>query len=686
MHEALTPTGIRLRESSAFKLRAESADAVHVLLVGVPDARVSQIRKSCDDLPDVRIVLRSRLSDPAIEEQVRMHRYDVIVVGSECDLATHRDLQERLNHSRANLAVLLLGNDLRNAFPTTGQVAESRINYICLDADTDTDLLILGILRAASLDELDHSPADVRAWHLPSASEGILVVDAAGRIVFANRPARQRTRRELNRLLHFVSSRGWPRNDLPSNGDAFRGDHSDVNATYLEWEGARYTVMRLNAPLIRPGSKPTNISGQLESSTGLPDRDMFISLCQGALETAAQRGEAAALVLISLDHLPILRSTTRGLTPVAMLHGYARRLREALRSDDCVACLGQQEFGILLYGVNNAENVTEIAETLTSKLESDLLVNDEDVRTPVSMGISLFPQDGQNIEELLRGADLALHRVRSDPQRSYEFYNPQISHALRERLQLERRLRRAVAEDKFKLHYQPILLPETGQVVGAEALLRLHDSDSVITMPGTFIPILEDNGMIRDVGRWAIDQGCRQLSECQELGMPEFMLSLNISPRQFADDGLAQYVADTLDTYGLSPSSLLLEITENVMMSDPARAGRVIGRLRDAGVNTAIDDFGTGFCSMAYLKNLPVTAIKLDRSFVRNLPQDSSDAAITLSLIDLAKHLGLWLIAEGVENESQRQFLGSHGVEMMQGFLFGRPMQHDMLLQRIQPG
>ena len=680
MQKQLDTSRTPLQDSPAYQLRAESRDAVHVLLIGVDEQTDMKLRRRCQRLTEVDIQLRSRVHDTRTPVNVRPSGFDVIVIGDSHQEDIEAVARSQLSEAYSNIAVILMG-DIADAI--TDSIQHARISTVSVPARLDTDELLLRILECASFDELEFEQARLGDWCLPCAAEGVVLVDAASRIVYANRAARRRTRSGLQRLIEFVAERGWPNNESLDTEIRYPANQSDVRATYLEWEGARYTVVRLNAPLLRVADSSGRYRGQIERNTGLPDRELFSVICAESIQQAAKHSESLALLIISLDQLPMLRGAVSESAYLSMLRGYARRIRESLRSDDYVACLGTQEFGVLLHGTAESEGVSDIARKLQTSLEREMTVLNEEVRTTTSIGVSLFPFDGRRIEELMRAADLALNRARSRRENPCEFYNPEISNHLRERLILEQRLRRALAEDQYFLHYQPIVLPETGHLVGAEALLRLRDSDSVTTMPGVFIPMLEETGLICEVGRWAINEACRQLRVWHENGFDDFYVSVNISPRQFADDGLCDFILQSLDAHGVPPCGLLLEVTENVLMSDPLHAGELLGRLKEAGVHTAIDDFGTGYSSMAYLKHLPVSAIKVDRAFVRNLPEDQDDAAITLSLIDLARHMGLWLIAEGVEDDAQRVYLKRQGVELMQGFLFGRPMPGSHILERL---
>lgn len=432
-----------------------------------------------------------------------------------------------------------------------------------------------------------------------------------------------------------------------------------------------------------------NSSGDVtQQFTNLPNHPHFISACKEALlalpdHTYNPDQVFACLILLNIDDLLQLNNTIDNKTYIDLLDQYTKRIETLLKPGDHLAELGPAVFGVLLTSCADSCSAAKIAQKMQETINAELTVAGVTFKTNSYLGVSVAPRDGTDVSALFRTAELALESTITAQKSGQDLEGPGFSQSIQNTLSMELRLRKALTDNKFKLLYQAIVLPEIGQVVGAEAIIRLEDRDNVITMPSSFIPVLEETGLIIEVGQWIIDQACQQLKLWQNAGYHDLFLSINISPKQFNDDRLADFILRALESYGLPACNLVLEITEEVMIADSERARRTISRLKEAGVATLLDNFGTGYSSLSHLKNLPISGFKVNQKFIKNLPNHPKDSAIALSMISLAKNMGLWVIAEGIETQHQRDFLQKHGIELMQGFLFSHPLPAKQLTQKL---
>ena len=406
-----------------------------------------------------------------------------------------------------------------------------------------------------------------------------------------------------------------------------------------------------------------------DALTGLPNRHLFVDRLDNALTRAQRTEETLAVLFIDIDHFKSINDSLGHTAGDVLLRAIALRLRSTLRTEDTVARLGGDEFTVLVSGVKDPNDLLRLAQKLHSTIKVPVEVASRELTVSASIGVGLYPQDGETAEQLLRNADLAMYRAKELGRDRTQFYTAAMSARLLEHLNLEARLRRALGAGELFLAYQPIIRLKTKQVEAREALLRWRDPDRGTIQPSEFIGIAEATNLISEIGRHVIALAC-----AATVSRPEGeRVSINLSGRQFHDPALLETVDKALRESGLPPGRLEFEITETVAMQDLERADLILESLQKRGIRLLMDDFGTGHSSLSNLRRLPLHAVKIDRSFVSDLPGEKRARGIVTAIISMAHHLGLEVIAEGVETEEQLAFLEAEGCDSAQGFLLGRP-------------
>ncbi len=411
-----------------------------------------------------------------------------------------------------------------------------------------------------------------------------------------------------------------------------------------------------------------------DNLTGLPNRNLLNDRLGQALAHARRSGNLVAVGFVDLDRFKIINDTLGHDAGDELLKEIAQRLSGCLRSSDTVARQGGDEFVVVITDMQRPEDAAPVAQKLLDALAPPMTLNGREIVPGASIGFALYPQDGDTLQALLMSADKAMYAAKQAGRGQYRFFDPEMNRAAADWLEVGAELHHALERDEFELHYQPKVDLQSGAITGVEALLRWHSPDMGLVSPAKFIPILEETGLILEVGEWVIARACRQARLWQEQGLPPLRIAVNLSPRQFQSRNLAERIRTLIDQPDFLPEFLELEITESMVMQNVERAIATLEQLRALGVRIAIDDFGTGYSSLAVLKRFPVDCLKVDRSFVRDVPNDPDDVAITRSVIALAHSMGLSVVAEGVETEAQRAFLVDSQCDEMQGFLFSKPL------------
>lgn len=414
--------------------------------------------------------------------------------------------------------------------------------------------------------------------------------------------------------------------------------------------------------------------------TGLLNRLSLNERLDQALAVARRDGGKVAVLFIDLDRFKVINDTLGHHVGDELLVEVAGRLSDSVRDSDVVARLGGDEFVVMLTGIEHSGAAAMIAEKLVRNVGESYVVDTYDLYTTPSIGIAIFPTDGEDAETLMKNADAAMYHAKSAGRNNFQFFDSRMNDAALERLNIEHSLRQALSRDEFLLHYQPVIEVATGRVCALEALVRWHHPEKGMIPPGRFIGIAEEVGLIQPLGDWVFWTACRKLAEFNELGFRGLRMAINISAMQLRNGNLPILAKGAIEAFGLEPSTLVFEITESVAMHQPDETVRILDLLDDMGVGLAIDDFGTGYSSLSYLRMFPIKSLKLDRSFVQEIGQGPDSAVICDATIGLAHNLGIKVVAEGVETEEQLNYLRSKGCDLVQGFFYSRPVPADEVL------
>lgn len=422
--------------------------------------------------------------------------------------------------------------------------------------------------------------------------------------------------------------------------------------------------------------------------TGLPNRHGLSIRMEHAF-LGAQRGrEKIAVLVVDMDRFKNINDTLGHATGDLLLVEVAHRLRKLVRESDIVARQGGDEFVVVLTGMSNVSDVLPLANKMLRVLGEPYFINDRQLRSTPSIGVALYPDDGRDAMTLLQCADAAMYFAKECGRNNVQYFVAEMTKVSRERMEMEDALRESIEHGYFELFYQPQVETKKKKIVAVEALLRWRHPVFSGVSPERFIPLAEESGLIGEIGLWVLDTACRQLAIWKSGGVLGLRMAVNISAQQLRSLQLVQQVSACLERHGIATGELELEVTESVAMENPELSISQLHGLCNLGVSLAIDDFGTGYSSLSYLKHLPIQTLKLDKSFVRDIESDANDAAICAATVALAHTLGLQVVAEGVETLAQAEFLGKkHRCDVLQGYLFGRPLSADMttlILQKRQ--
>ncbi|MDP1647756.1 MAG: EAL domain-containing protein [Rubrivivax sp.] len=531
------------------------------------------------------------------------------------------------------------------------------------------------------------------------AGEAMVVCNAAGEVLaangavaslFAEAPAALVGKPLTPRLQQAAGAPAGP--FVLRNGEATLRRHRaperpvELRITRLPGAGGEHWLVALrdNADRVQTQERLAFLAN-FDSLTGLPNRTLFRDRLAQAMGRAQRSGRPLALMFLDLDRFKVINDSLGHEAGDRLLQHVAQTLSQCLRGVDSVARLvdaepitlsrlGGDEFTVIAEGLGGVEDAMLVARRLLDALNAPVQLGGEEVVVSASIGISMYPTDDVDLDTLVRHTDMAMYRSKSLGRNTYSFFSDDLNAAVAARLSLEVALRHAMERNEFLLHFQPKACLRTGKVTGVEALLRWERPGLGLVPPDRFISVLEDTGMILPVGAWVIRAACAQLGEWDRMGLPPLRMAVNLSARQFRHQYLASMVEDTLRENYIEPGRLEIELTESLLMEDNETNRSMLASFSRMGVRMAIDDFGTGHSSLSYLKRFNIDTLKIDRSFVKSLPDSSEDLAISTAIIAMARSMQMSVVAEGVETEPQAQTLRELGCDEMQGYLLSRPL------------
>ncbi len=415
--------------------------------------------------------------------------------------------------------------------------------------------------------------------------------------------------------------------------------------------------------------------------TNLPNRLLLIDRLNLARKIVDRNNKKLAVFFIDLDHFKDINDSLGHSIGDELLKAAAQRLLKCVREEDTVARLGGDEFTILMIDLDDSLSANRLAKKIIREFEYPFHIKDQTLTITTSIGISIYPTDGNNSEDLLRNADAAMYRSKSEGRNTFRFYDQDMTERARARITMEADLRSAITNEEFELHFQPQIDFNSGQLVGAEALIRWNHPKQGLIAPAVFIDIAEETGQIIQIGDWVIQTACKLLEQWESQGRNDLRLAVNISGRQLSHNSLTESINHALDNHHCKPSNLEIEITEGFLVERPEKSREALQKIRDQGISIAIDDFGTGYSSLSYLKQFPISKLKIDASFVRDIQQDSNDQAIISAIIALGQSLDLTVIAEGVETKAQAEYLSAQNCDQAQGYLYSRPLNEKSFIE-----
>jgi len=435
--------------------------------------------------------------------------------------------------------------------------------------------------------------------------------------------------------------------------------------------------------LLRERTAEVDHLAHYDTRTGLPNRALFEDRLSQALTVAYSNGQSVGILFLALDQFKKVNDTFGHDRGDCLLKAVGERLKSCVTQQETVGRFGDDDFAVLLHEVNGQNDVVDVIATVTQALAAPFEIDGQPIFVTASVGASIFPIDGKDSQTLLKNAGAALYRAKTSGGDNYQFFTPDLHVRASKRFALETNLRRALDNNEFVLHYQPRVAVDTLRITGTEVLVRWEHPELGLISPSEFIPLAEDTGLVIPIGEWVLHTACEQNRKWQDEGFEAIRVAVNISGRQFHQPDIGKLVVRALDHARLGPEHLELELTESSIMSNAEFAVNALTVLKDMGVRISVDDFGTGFSSLSYLKRLPIHALKIDQSFVRDAPTDPDDAAIVMAVIMLGHNLRLEVVAEGVETDEQLRFLSLLRCDQIQGDLFSPPLPADKFVRLL---
>ncbi|WP_447844726.1 EAL domain-containing protein [Pseudomonas aeruginosa] len=656
-------------------------------------------------------LLISRLEDGTLIDvnegftRLTGYRRDEVISRSTLELGLWVDTEDR-----KRLISLVRHHTLTQGFTAPVRDRNGGIRQCEMSAhriSIDGEDCVLTIARDITERQLMQEKLQQAATVFESTAEGVMITDTRQRITAVNRAFSEITgyseQEALGRSPSLLSSGQhdssfylamWNQLERDGHWQGEIWNRRKTGELYPEWltisavhnpqgEITHFVGVFADISTLKYAQARLDYQAHHDPLTGLPNRLLFESRLNHALDEAREESRPGAVLFIDLDRFKHINDSLGHPIGDLLLKAIAERLRDQLRDVDTVARLGGDEFIILLPGLHQESDAEHVARKLLNAFTAPFQADGHEFFVSASVGIALFPKDGDDAPTLVKNADAAMYRAKSRGRSRIEYYTRELTYLATERMALETELRRALERDELQLYYQPKLSLESGLLVGAEALVRWYHPLFGEISPERFIPLAEDCGLILPLGDWVLEHACQQMGEWQKLHAPFGPLSVNLAGAQLGQPQLIERLEQLLEQSGLEPSRLQLEITESFIMNQTEEALAVLHGLKRLGVQLAIDDFGTGYSSLSYLKRLPLDILKIDKSFIRGLPDDPHDAAITRAIIALGRSMQLTVIAEGVETEGQQSFLTHEGCEQIQGFVLSPPLPAELFASKF---
>jgi diguanylate cyclase (GGDEF)-like protein/PAS domain S-box-containing protein len=550
---------------------------------------------------------------------------------------------------------------------------------------------------------------------LNSIGDAVLCTDISGNITYLNLvaeamtgwPREKATGKPLAEVFRIIdgATRKTARDPMEMAVEENRTVGLTVNCVLIRRDGFESAIEDSAAPIhdraghitgavivfhdvsaARAMSSQMTHSAQHDPVTNLPNRLLLSDRITQAIALARRQNRPIAVIFMDLDRFKYINDSLGHATGDKLLQSVSRRLLANVRGSDTVSRLGGDEFVVLLSEIASPEDAATSARRIVLSLRAPHLVAGQDLHINASIGISIYPEDGEDAETLIKNADTAMYHAKESGRNNFQFFKAEMNLKAVERQSLEGGLRRALGREEFLLHYQPKVNLDTGEITGVEALIRWQQPDRGLVLPAQFVPIAEDCGLIVQIGRWVLREACTQARAWQNAGLPRLPIAVNVSAVEFRDRGFVEGVRTVLLETGLEARYLELEVTEGVLMENAESTAAVLQELKTMGVHLAVDDFGTGYSSLSYLRQFPIDVLKIDQSFIHQITSDPDDSSIVSAIIHMGKSLKHLVIAEGVETQEQRAYLRSQRCTEGQGYLFSRPLAAEQFAHLLQMG
>jgi diguanylate cyclase (GGDEF)-like protein/PAS domain S-box-containing protein len=577
----------------------------------------------------------------------------------------------------------------------------------CFDTDTTSSqelgsLMAIGrSLSVAIQREQAGTSLNLAKIAFDSASEGIMIIDTNGNIVGINKgfteitgysevevlgttPSVFQTGR--HELWHSLTSEGKWSGEITNyrkNGEKY---HEWLNITVVrnsEYKITHYVGVFSDISEIKESQNKLNELVNHDPLTGLPNRRLINQLFEKSINHARRENHKIAILFIDLDRFKAINDSLGHTIGDKLLLEVSKRIKQAIRHNDVVGRLGGDEFLVIMDNLLNPEDASIKAKNILSVLHTEFLIEGKELYISASIGISLFPDDGEQVDSIIKAADIAMYQVKNNGKNNFCFYSDDLSTEVVERFNLENQLRRALERKQFEVYYQPQMSLISGEIIGAEALVRWNHPEFGLVSPDKFIPLAEETGIILLIGEWVLTQAAMFAKQWVKEGSSLQKIAVNVSGIQIIQSNFADTVYGVLVETDCNPSALEIEITESTIMQNTEHVIDTFNRIKTMGVSLAIDDFGTGYSSLSNLKRLPLDKLKIDRSFVCDLPHDQDDAVIAKAIYAMADSLGFTVVAEGIETIEQEKFLKEIGCQEAQGYLYGKPTNADNFAKLI---